>query len=174
MHWTTRLLSFRRRFNSKILLTVAVLALPLASPLQAQITNILFFEDFESPLNTNELVPAAPFFEGGVGDIQGTVTGGVVEFSGTVSQQWWAGATLRVVPTFTVSDANQVAVEVDRVAEAGQGTASRSALWVMDSTQTYYVLFADVRGEAGWRYNRKIGVAGDNPTGGGTEYTPWN
>jgi hypothetical protein len=63
---------------------------------------------------------------------------------------------------------------VDRVLEDGQGTASRSALWIMDSTQNNYILFADVRGEAGWRYNRKIGVAGDNPTGGGTEYTPWN
>jgi hypothetical protein len=167
MHWTTRLLT-RHRF-----LFIAA-CLFLASPARAQITNILFFEDFETPLNTNELVPAAPFFEGGVGDIHGTVANGVVEFTGTVSQQWWAGATLRVVPTFTVSDANQVAVEVDRVLEDGQGTASRSALWIMDSTQNNYVLFADVRGEQGWRYNRKIGVAGDNPTGGGTEVTAWN
>ena len=161
--------------NCRTVFTIVVsLVLLLASNLQAQITNILFFEDFETPLNTNELVPAAPFFEGGVGDIQGTVANGVAEFTGTVSQQWWAGGTLRVVPTFTVSDANQVAVEVDRVAEDGQGTASRSALWIMDSTQNNYVLFADVRGEGGWRYNRKIGRAGDVPTGGGTEVTAWN
>jgi hypothetical protein len=168
---TTRLPFLRHHTGFLILLVAAFLLSPAA---QAQITNILFFEDFETPLNTNELVPAAPFFEGGVGDIQGTVANGVVEFTGTVSQQWWAGATLRVVPTFSVSDANQVAVEVDRVLEDGQGTASRSALWIMDSTQNNYVLFADVRGEGGWRYNRKIGVAGDNPTGGGTEVTAWN
>ncbi len=167
MHWITHLL------RGRCLLLVAACLLSLA-PAQAQITNILFFEDFEAPLATNELVPDAPFFEGGVGDIAGAVNNGVVEFTGTVSQQWWAGATLRVVPTFAVSDANHVAVEVDRVLEGGEGTASRSALWIMDSTQNKYVLFADVRGEGGWRYNRKIGIAGDNPTGGGTEVTAWN
>ena len=51
--------------------------------------------------------------------------------------------------------------------ENGQGSASRSALWILDSTQTKYVLFADVRGEDGWHYNRKIGESGDQPTGGG-------
>ncbi|HEX7862208.1 MAG TPA: hypothetical protein VF773_17870 [Verrucomicrobiae bacterium] len=140
----------------------------------AQITNVLFSEDFESPINPLEFVPDAPFFEGGQGDIAGTVNGGVLEFTGTVSQQWWAGATMRVVPTFQVSDAQQIAVEVDRVQEAGVGTASRSALWIMDSTQTRYVLFADVRGEGGWSFNRKIGVAGDNPTGGGTQMTAFD
>ena len=36
-----------------------------------------------------------------------------------------------------------------------------------NETETSYVLFADVRGEGGWRYNRKIGEDGDVPTGGG-------
>ena len=175
MYRVTHLQSHCRWIKSSLLLVLAGLLMASALPLKAQITNVLFFEDFESgTLDTNKLVPDAPFFEGGEGNIAATVSGGVVEFSGTVTRQWWAGSTLRVVPTFEVSDAKQVAVEVDRVLEDGQGTASRSALWIMDSTETSYVLFADVRGEGGWRYNRKIGVAGDNPTGSGTDIAAMN
>ena len=65
------------------------------------------------------------------------------------------------------SEGANVAVSIDRVAEAGVGTASRSALWILDETKTKYVLFADVRGEGNWHYNRKIGEAGDSPTGSG-------
>src|SRR5256712_7094000 len=63
---------------------------------------------------------------------------------------------------------------MDRVAEVGVGTASRSALWILDETRTKYVLLADVRGEGGWRYNRKIGENGDAPTGSGTDLAPFN
>jgi hypothetical protein len=157
-----------RSLSLKLYLLLACLAASLAPNLQAQITNILFSENFDAgTIDPLKLVPDAPFFEGGQGDIAAAVNGGVLEFTGTVSAQWWAGATMRVVPTFEVSDAKQIAVEVDRVLEAGVGSASRSALWIMDSTQTRYVLFAEVRGEGGWSYNRKIGVAGDSPTGGG-------
>ena len=175
MRCTTYVRQCWRFISSNLSYAILFAALFAGPSLNAQITNVLFLEDFESGvLNTNKLVPDAPFFEGGLGDIHAEVANGIVEFTGTVSQQWWAGATLRVVPTFTVSDDKQVAVEVDRVAEAGEGTASRSALWIMNSTQSAYVLWADVRNEAGWRYNRKIGVAGDNPTGGGTEVTSLN
>jgi len=44
-----------------------------------------------------------------------------------------------------------VIASVDRAAEAGVGSASRSALWILDESKTKYVLFADVRGEGGWR-----------------------
>ena len=90
-----------------------------------------------------------------------------MRFVGTTTQQWWSGGTLRVVPTFAPSESETITLSIDRVAEAGQGTASRSALWILDETQTNYILFADVRGEGGWRYNRKIGQDGDVPTGGG-------
>ena len=173
MHSTNPLPVNRRWIKPKALLIAACFCLSLQ--VRAQITNVLFFEDFaDNTIDPAKFVPDAPFFEGGQGDIRATAVDGTVEFSGTVSQQWWAGATLRVVPTFTVSDANQVAVEVDRVFEGGVGTASRSALWIMDETQTRYILFADVRNEAGWRYNRKIGLPGDVPTGGGTEMTQLN
>jgi hypothetical protein len=47
-------------------------------------------------------------------------------------------------------------------------------LWILDETKTKYVLFADVRGEGGWRYNRKIGEDGDVPTGSGTDIAAFN
>ncbi|MCL4176449.1 MAG: hypothetical protein KJ072_01705 [Verrucomicrobia bacterium] len=147
----------------------------IAGNLQAQITNEVFFEDFNSgTIDPAKFEPDSPFFEGGVGNIVGAINNGELEFTGTVSQRWWAGATLRLVPTFTVSEEADIVMSVDRVREAGVGTASRSALWIMDDTQTKYVLFADVRGEEGWRFNRKIGEAGDNPTGGGTIITAFD
>jgi len=45
---------------------------------------------------------------------------------------------------------------------------------ILDETKTFYVLFADVRGEGGWRYNRKIGENGDVPTGSGTDIAAFN
>ena len=98
----------------------------------------------------------------------------MIEFVGTTTQQWWAGATLRVVPTFTAAEDSILSLSIDRVAEAGVGTASRSALWIMEESRTKYVLFADVRGEGGWHYNRKIGEDGDVPTGGGVDIPAFN
>ena len=141
----------------------------------AQITNTVFSENFSgTTIDSAKLAIDAPTFEGGKGDIAPAVHDGVVEFTGTVTEQWWAGATLRVVPTFPVSTETNVMVSVDRVSEAGVGTSSRSALWIMDSTKTYYVLFADNRAENHWQYNRKIGLSGDVPTGGGTAIAGFN
>src|SRR6185503_16043964 len=75
---------------------------------------------------------------------------------------------------FTASDESTVTLTIDRVAEQGLGTASRSALWILDETLTKYVLFADVRAEGGWRYNRKINENGDVPTGSGTDIAAFN
>src|SRR4029453_15470499 len=99
---------------------------------------------------------------------------GVLKFVGTTTQQWWSGGTLRIVPTFAPSAAEVVTLSIDRVAEAGVGSASRSALWILDETKTKYVLFADVRAEGGWRYNRKIGEDGDVRTGSGTDIEAFN
>ena len=154
--------------SGPVVLLALVLAMVLVQSASAQITNIVFSDDFEDAMIDPNLYQAdAPFFEGGQGNISATEANGVVEFTGTVSQQWWAGATLRVVPTFSVSDETNLVVSVDRVSEAGVGTASRSALWIMDGTRTKYILFADVRLEGGWTYNRKIDEAGDVPTGSG-------
>ncbi|MGE3310575.1 MAG: hypothetical protein AB7O66_11435 [Limisphaerales bacterium] len=164
-----------RRFGGAMAVMVMALTLGSIRSAQAQFTQVVFEDDFSS----NTIDPAkyqadAPFFEGGVGDIHAEAGGGVMRFVGTTSQQWWAGGTLRVVPTFNATEESPLTVSVDRVAEAGVGTASRSALWILDETQTKYVLFADVRGEEGWRYNRKIGEDGDAPTGGGTIMTAFD
>src|SRR5438128_10570692 len=149
-----------------------LVCLPRAS---AEISTIVFSDDFSSnTIDPNKYQPDAPFFEGGTGDIHATAHDGVIEFVGTTSQQWWSGGTLRVAPTFAASEAIKLAVSIDRVAEAGVGSASRSALWILDETKTKYVLFADVRGEGGWRYNRKIGEDGDVPTGSGTDIAAFN
>jgi hypothetical protein len=146
--------------------TLCVLVfLPQAS---GQISTVVFSDDFAaSTIDTNKYQADAPFFEGGLGDIHAVAGNGVMQFVGTTTQRWWSGATLRIVPTFTASEGANVAASIDRVAEAGLGSASRSALWILDETRTKYVLFADVRGEGNWHYNRNIGEAGDSPTGGG-------
>ncbi len=160
----------------KIVFCAALLLSVVSFPrVSAQITNTVFFDDFSTDgVDTNKYAPDAPFFEGGTGDIAATQANGVLEFTGTVGVQWWAGATLRVKQPFKVSEETNVVISVDRVAEAGVGTSSRSALWIMDSTTNYFVLFADNRGENHWEYNRKIGEAGDAPTGGGTAIDAFN
>jgi hypothetical protein len=147
----------------------------LAPRTSAQITNVVFFDDFSTPgISPSKYAVDAPFFEGGKGTIAPKIADGVLEFTGEVTERWWAGATLRLANTYTASAETNLVVSVDRVAEWGVGTASRSALWIMDETQTKYVLFADVRAEGGWRYNRKIGESGDVPTGSGTDIAAFN
>jgi hypothetical protein len=162
----------------KTLATAAALLLLTAAlprQLSAQITNVVFFDDFSTDgIDTNKYAIDAPFFEGGKGDIAPAQANGVVQFTGTVTNQYWAGATLRLKQPFTVSEQTNVIVSVDRVAEAGVGTSSRSALWIMDPSQSHYVLFADNSLETHWEYNRKIGEAGDVPTGGGTAIAAFN
>ena len=151
---------------ASILICVGLLS---ALETRGQITNVVFTDNWATGLiDPLKFQPDAPVFEGGTGNISAAVTNGEVEFTGSVSVQWWAGATLRIVPTFTASQDAAVVASVDRVAEAGVGSSSRSALWIMDSTLSKFVLFADNRGEDHWEYNRKINEAGDTPTGGGT------
>src|SRR5438552_657629 len=168
-------LRYPRAASQNLLALTAVLFLVCLPRASAEISTIVFSDDFSSnTIDTNKYQPDAPFFEGGIGDIHATAHDGVIEFVGTTTQQWWSGGTLRIVPTFDASEQTPVAISVDRVAEAGQGTASRSALWILDQTKTKYVLFADVRAEGGWRYNRKIGEDGDVPTGSGTDIAAFN
>ena len=69
--------------------------------------------------------------------------------------------------TFKASPETNLVFKVDRVSEGGVGTATRSAIWITDTNRQHFVFFGDNRGEGNWRYNRKIGAAGDNPTGSG-------
>ena len=134
-----------------------------------QQSNVVFSDDFESnEIDPAKYIPGSPFFEGGVGDIHGEAGDGMMRFVGGTTQQWWSGGTLQVVPTFAPSDSEKITIAIDRVAVADVGTATRSALWILDESQSNYVLFAQNAGENGWQYNRKIGQDGDNPTGGGS------
>lgn len=153
----------------------AVVVLSLTGYAQSPPSTVIFEDDFESnEINETKYQAANPFFEGGQGDIHAEAGDGVIRFVGTTTQQWWSGGTLRIVPTFAPSESEKITFSIDRVEEAGQGTASRSALWIFNEDETKYILFADVRGEGGWRYNRKIGEAGDVPTGGGNNITAFN
>jgi len=163
------------RLPGRLLSLLLLLVLWAMPQVQAQIYETVFEDDFASnTIDPAKYQPDAPFFEGGVGDIQAQAGNGVMEFIGTTTQQWWAGGTLRVVPVFTATAQQNLVVSIDRVAEAGEGTASRSALWILDETRTKYVLFADVRAEGGWRFNRKIGEEGDAPTGSGNDIAVFN
>ena len=96
----------------------------------AQISTVVFQDDFSAnTIDPAKYQPDAPFFEGGLGDIHAVAGSGVMKFVGTTSQQWWSGGTLRIVPTFNATEDTPVTTSIDRVAEAGVGTASRSALW---------------------------------------------
>jgi hypothetical protein len=163
------------RFPSRLLLATPLLLLLHASPAGAQISTIAFQDDFSATtIDPAKYQPDAPFFEGGVGDIHAEIGGGVMKFVGTTSQQWWSGGTLRIMPVFNATEATPVTISIDRVAEAGVGSASRSALWILNEARDKYVLFADVRAEGGWRFNRKIGETGDVPTGSGTDILAFN
>ena len=101
-------------FGKRVLLGITLVCIQFLSPAtiaQAPAPVVVFSDDFES----NTIDPAkyqadAPFFEGGVGDIHATAHDGVIEFVGTTTQQWWSGGTLRVVPTFTATEATPVTV----------------------------------------------------------------
>ncbi|MBX3732344.1 MAG: hypothetical protein KF791_07085 [Verrucomicrobiae bacterium] len=162
-------------FHSKAMALAAVLTVFAASLQAQQLTQVLFQDDFSSnSIDPAKYTPDSPFFEGGVGDIGAQAGDGVMRFVGTTTQQWWSGGTLQIAGVYAATEATPVTISIDRVAEAGVGSASRSALWILDETKTHYVLFADVRGEGGWRYNRKIGEDGDVPTGSGTDIGPFN
>jgi len=164
-----------RTFKSCVWAVLAVAAIMVVGKAEAQITNIVFQDDFEDGIiDTNKYQLDSPFFEGGKGTFNSVESGGVLQLTGEVTTRWWAGSTLRLVPVFNASPEQSVSISVDRVAEAGVGSASRSALWILDSTGTKFVLFADVRGEGGWHYNRKIGEGGDSPTGSGPDIPAFN
>ena len=155
--------------KSQSLFALLLLAGWIVQPkLSAQVTNVVFTEDFSGSLNTNKWIVGTRTLEGGTGTIVPAVSNGVVEITGITTEQWWAGGSLQVATNFTANAETNVEFSVDRVSENGSGSAHRTALWILDPTGTYFVLFAEDVGETAWEYNRKIGLAGDVPTGSGT------
>jgi hypothetical protein len=149
---------------------IAACAMLAAMGTHAQPSNVVFSDDFEDgTIDSTKWRSDDTPFESGTSDIQAYESNGALEFSGTVIEQWWPGVSLATVPTFNASLETNLVITVDRLSELGAGTASRSAMWITDPTRSHFVIFADVRGEGGWRYNRKIGENGDVPNGSGVD-----
>ena len=65
------------------------LGLALLPAASAQFSKVVFSENFSGPtIDSSKFAPDAPFFEGGQGDIAASQHDGVVQFTGTVNQQW--------------------------------------------------------------------------------------
>src|SRR6185436_7162049 len=122
---STQFAAHFRSFGKRVLLGITLISIQLLSTeTLAQAPVVVFSDDFESnTIDPAKYQPDAPFFEGGIGDIHATAHDGVMEFVGTTTQQWWSGGTLRVVPTFTATEATPVTVSIDRVSELGVGSA---------------------------------------------------
>lgn len=160
----SRLAQVARRFG-RTMLAAAFPAL-LAVTSQAQ---VLFSDDFTgASLDPVKWRVSNRPFESGITDIVPSVGGGYLSISGTDTAGWWGGASVATVPTFKASAETNLIFEVDRVSDYGIGTASRSGIWITDANRQKFVFFGDNRGEGNWRYNRKIGAPGDNPTGTGS------
>lgn len=87
----------------------------------------------------------------------------------TVTTNYWPVVLVTTTTNFQASPTDPVTFEVDRVAHFGSGTGTRSGVYIMDASGSNYVLFSDLtEGGLNWNFNRRIGQAGDNPTGGGT------
>lgn len=98
-----------------------------------------------------------------------------LEITMTVVSNYWPGILLTTTTNFQASMTDPVTFEVDRVAHYGGGTGSRSGIYIMDASGSNFVLFSDLsEGNLNWNFNRNIGQAGDNPTGGGTAIAAFN
>lgn len=155
------------RLSRRIGLALVAAALPALLAVNSQ-AQVFFLDDFTgASLDPAKWRVSNKPFESGITDIVPTVGSGYLVISGTDTAGWWGGASVATVPAFKASAETNLVFEVDRVSEFGIGTASRSGIWITDANRQRFVFFGDNRGEGNWRYNRKIGAVGDNPTGSG-------
>lgn len=99
-----------------------------------------------------------------------TAVSDMIELSLTVTTNYWPGVKVTTATNFQATATDPLVFEVDRVSHvSGEvNTGTRSGVYIYDSTGTNFVLFADLtENGTGWCYNRGIGQAGDNATGGG-------
>ena len=133
----SRIQSLLRHFSTHSGALLLGLLLATVSSASAQISSVLFQDDFSAAtIDATKYSPSAPFFEGGVGDIHAVAAGGAIEFVGTTTTQWWSGGTLRIAPVFSASESAPITIGLDRMTEMGVGSASRSALWILDESRT--------------------------------------
>ena len=146
----------------------------MVSGASAQVTNVVFTDNFSgTTLNTNKWKVTAYSQEGGSGNFTETVSNGVVEITGTTTEQWWGGGEIQVATNFPVNAETNVVFSVTRVADNSNtgDTAHRSQMFILPPGAPplgYYVLFGEDITESYWEYNQKVGLSSDVPTGSGT------
>ena len=130
---------------------------------------VLFDDDFDDgEIDTAKWRVDDKPFETGAGDYEVIEADGVVTFSGTSNQNWWAGLALATIPTFSASADAPLTFEVERVMHEGSGSSTRTSVWITDVERRNYILYSYNSNEGGWSYNKKVGEGDDNPTGAGS------
>jgi hypothetical protein len=146
----------------------------------AQVTNTVFSDSFSgTTLNTNKWTVTGYSQEGGSGQFVPAVENGVVEFTGTTTDQWWGGGELQISTNFPVNAETNVVFTVTRVSDNGPSsdTARRSMMFILPTAApplNDYVLFGEDITETYWEYNQKVGLSSDVPTGSGTAISAFN
>ena len=123
------------------------------------------FDDDEIDLAKWRIDPAP--FETGSGDFTAVEADGTLTIAGASVNNWWGGLSLAAVPTFSASVDAPLSFEVDRVLHVHAGSSTRTSVWITDAARDNYVLYSFNSNEGGWSYNRRVGLPGDVPTGGG-------
>ena len=111
-----------------------------------------------------------------------TIQNGQAKFTVTVESALWPGLALLSAATYTAAATTPVTFEIDRTLlefdlVTGTGAEQRAGVWVKE-TGGNFVLFSDYVAHDGrnygWRYNRVIGQASDNPTDAGIDVAAFN
>jgi len=138
------------------------------------VSETLFTDNFDSGvLDTNVWTTSTAPFETGAVDGSVTMISGQLEFTATATGNYWGGISIANTNSYRASATDPLIFEVDRVMLSGSGTGLRTGAWITSGTN--FVLFSDLtEGTLGWNFNRRIGQAGDNPTGGGTDVAAFN
>lgn len=102
---------------------------------------VLFDDDFnDGEIDTAKWRVDDKPFETGAGDYEVVEADGVVTFSGTSNQNWWAGLALATIPTFSASADAPLTFEVERVMHEGSGSSTRTSVWITDVERRNYIL----------------------------------
>jgi hypothetical protein len=133
--------------------------------------NDLLTDGFDGPaIDTGKWTEVDQGLENaGAAGYSAAISGGTLVLSGTATQQYWYGKTLRSVSRFNARRRQELTV--DRVALTRGGPVTnvvRSSVWLW-ADAGHYVHFSHNWNEGGWSYNSNdAGGSGTlNPTGGG-------
>ncbi len=128
---------------------------------------IVFSDNFDEGDLTQWRLNETPFETGAIEIDGGGIVDGALQLGVSAIDDFWGGFSLATERSFSASAESPLTFEITRVSDDGVGT-TRSAIWITDQTRSHYVFFSHNVVEGGWQFNRRIGQAGDNPTGSGT------